>query len=473
MSVANPAFRTPRQSVVGMEGEWAKMFDPPTASPATPDLVAPTNPVPEVMLAAGLQSAVTTPHTVERQLMHGMTIPTWDGLKQMTFFTFTDANNPTAVGGTFPAATIRVPRGVIFHGHTIGSGPPPHTIHWHGIEPTAINDGVGHCSMEVGEYIYQWQPNYIGTYFYHCHRNTVQHFEFGLYGLLLIEPPDAYFASIASTNPNGTVNLNTIPIGACSDGNRRIAANVARFPEFAGFVGGDPVLGVGNGDPHAFTVPYDVEALWVVDDRDSIWSDLASSPFATFPRFGSIPGVNDQFTQNPGTGGFFAFNDYHADYWFVTGVPVPAAAGSVGIIDPAGVPPAGGGLPGGLIPAALNSGVSGTQIAVNAQVGQTILVRCLDAAYNSVLVTFPVDVVIIAYDGRALGVPPFGRYSTAFRVPAGKPIRLTTARRFDALIRATAPIRSFATVQFIDTRGQVPSQTEDVVMTARIPFVIA
>ncbi|MBI2859043.1 MAG: multicopper oxidase domain-containing protein, partial [Chloroflexi bacterium] len=267
----------------------SKMFDPPTANLATPDRVAPTNPVPEVMQAAGFQGSPIAPHTVHRQLMHSMTIPAWDGQKDIMFFTFTDPDNPSA-DGTFPAPTIRVPRGANFHGHTQGSGPPPHTIHWHGLEPTAINDGVGHCSMELGEYTYQFQPNFIGTYFYHCHRNTVQHFEFGLYGLFLVEPPDTYFASIASTNPDGTVNLNSIPIGHCRDGKRRVAANLTRFVDFPGFnmspVDAPDPDGEFLTDPHAMTVAYDVEALWAFDDRDSVWSDLAPSPFATFPRAG-------------------------------------------------------------------------------------------------------------------------------------------------------------------------------------------
>ena len=32
----------------------------------------PTNPVPEVMAAAGLQNAPSTPHTVQRDLLHGV-----------------------------------------------------------------------------------------------------------------------------------------------------------------------------------------------------------------------------------------------------------------------------------------------------------------------------------------------------------------------------------------------------------------
>ena len=61
MSFTSPAYIIPRESVVGEEAEWAKMFDPPTASPATPELLSPTNPVPEVMLAAGFRAKSPPP----------------------------------------------------------------------------------------------------------------------------------------------------------------------------------------------------------------------------------------------------------------------------------------------------------------------------------------------------------------------------------------------------------------------------
>jgi hypothetical protein len=433
------------------------------------------------MFAAGLQNLPRVIHTVNRRLMHGLSIPTWDGVKNLAFFAVGDRENPTASGGVWPGPTTRVPRGVVFHADTVGTGPAPHTIHWHGIEPTAMNDGVGHCSMEIGNYVYQFQPNQIGTYFYHCHRNTVQHFEFGLYGMLLIDPPDAFFASCATDpRPGGVVTLNGTPIGngrpepGFPNGRRRTAANLTNFPQFPGFNSNpldtpDPEAGNASlpawlkfqTDPHAMTVPYDVEAIWVPDDRDSVWSDLASSPFATFPKHGSQPGINDLFHENPGAQGFFAFNQFNADYWFVTGVPVPVRRGGTAAI-PANA----------VIPPALNSGVSGSQVPINAQVGQTVLVRCLNGAYNDITVTFPVDVVIIAWDGRSLGVPPFGQYNHPYLVPVNTPIHMSVARRFDALIRTTGSLNSFATVDFIDTHGEVEGFPKEVLATARIPINI-
>jgi hypothetical protein len=430
-----------RKSIVTNESEWVKMFDPPTASPATPERMAPTNPVPEVMQTNGLAS-VSTPHTVRRNLLQGVDVTTFDNNK-IKCYALGDPDVPLASGGNFPAATIRVPRGVIFHGNTT-TGSPPHTIHWHGIEPTPINDGVGHCSMELGQYIYQWQPNFIGSYFYHCHRNTVQHFEFGLYGLLLIDPPDAYH------DP-------TLP-GIGADGKRRTAANTSAFTQFPGF-NSSPIT---SNDDHAYTIPYDVEALWVLQGLDSIWHSAASNPKDFFPKHGNQPGTDDEFPI-----GFF--HDYNADYFFVTGVnaaPVPGVPGAIAI------------PPGLTIPPALNSAIGAnptagdpatqpSQISISARVNQTILVRCLDAAYAKAKVSFPVDVVIIAWDGRALGVPPYGRYNKAYLVRANTPIEFSTARRFDALIRPTRAINSFATAQLIQQRD-----AKTVLTTMRIPFVI-
>jgi hypothetical protein len=113
-------------------------------------------------------------------------------------------------------------------------------------------------------------------------------------------------------------------------------------------------------------------------------------------------------------------------------------------------------------------------VDVSGNVNETILIRCLNGAYNTVEVKFPVDIVIIAWDGRALGVPPFARYNHAYRVSAGTTIRLSTARRFDALIRSSIPINDFAEVKFLDTRGidKGPS-TGNLLVTARIPIVIS
>jgi FtsP/CotA-like multicopper oxidase with cupredoxin domain len=101
-------------------------------------------------------------------------------------------------GKGFPGPNLRVKEGDFFHA-TVEPSMGPHTMHWHGMEPDPRNDGVGHTSFEIGgTYTYQWQPepgrpgnpNYgaAGTYFYHCHVNTVLHAQMGMLGPLIIDP---------------------------------------------------------------------------------------------------------------------------------------------------------------------------------------------------------------------------------------------------------------------------------------------
>jgi len=131
-------------------------------------------------------------------------------------------------GGSFPSPAIRVTEGQIVHTRLTVNMMWAHTIHHHGIEPSWQNDGVGHISWDVigGTYTYQWRAAHAGTYFYHCHVNTVLHAEMGMYGGLIIDPvPDP-------NDPPGT---------------RRV------------FAGGPA---------------YDVEAIWACDEFDSRWHNL-------------------------------------------------------------------------------------------------------------------------------------------------------------------------------------------------------
>src|SRR5512143_3353067 len=103
MSVTTPAFTIPRRTVAGNENEFVKIFDPPTASPATPELLDPTNPVPEFMASNGSLGAPTTPHTVERILYKNNPHTAFDGTIISNFFTIADANGIGAAAvGAYP-----------------------------------------------------------------------------------------------------------------------------------------------------------------------------------------------------------------------------------------------------------------------------------------------------------------------------------------------------------------------------------
>jgi FtsP/CotA-like multicopper oxidase with cupredoxin domain len=125
------------------------------------------------------------------------------------------------MGGGFPSPAMRVRQGDLVHTRLQVGMMMYHTIHHHGIEPEYRSDGVGHISWDVnGQYTYQWRPAHAGTYFYHCHTNTVLHAELGMYGALIVDPPSG----------PGTV-----------------------------FDGGPA---------------YDLEAVWAVDEIDSSWHTL-------------------------------------------------------------------------------------------------------------------------------------------------------------------------------------------------------
>jgi FtsP/CotA-like multicopper oxidase with cupredoxin domain len=369
-----PPFVIPREALAAeKEAEWVKSFAPPQQGPATPDEV-----VPNVVIPLKVSS--------------GVTLTMWDGTS-VDFMTIEGPNTP---GGRFPAETLRVNRGQVVHS-PVNASFNTHTIHWHGIEPTPMNDGVGHTSFEAGNYTYQWQPNYIGSFVYHCHKNTVLHFEWGMYGVLIIDPPT---------------------------GRGRTEANVPGFPGF---------------DPATYTVPYDVEAIWVADDVDPVWHNTLGHN-----AFMASPGVDGPFTSDG------ILHDFNPKYFFMTGFNLPAPLGGS-----ASVP-------------ADHPGVDGAQVAIRAGVNQNVLVRIENAAYGRTRWRLNgLDATVIAADGRSFGVPPHGKYNAAFTQPADIFFELSTAQRWDLLIRTPASPGTFsATVEF---RHYADNQR---LFTATIPITV-
>lgn len=251
-----------------------RMLDPnlvPALGPATvPD---PENPLGPGLPILPTPDRVNPDRFFDRRGLHDavdlpLNVP---GLGAVNIWSFRDNVTGTS---TWPARSIRCVEGEVVHSR-MANRRGPHTIHHHGIEPTPMNDGVGHLTMDIGDglvYDYQWLAGEAGTYFYHCHVNTVLHFEMGMYGMLIIDPPGG---------PPST-----------DGGPGRI------------FFGND----IRN---------YDVEAIWVPDDLDRRWhaTGLPNYQRAAGIVVGEFVPINDPV--NP------RLHDFNPDVFVVSGVPAP------------------------------------------------------------------------------------------------------------------------------------------------------
>ncbi|PKN13657.1 MAG: hypothetical protein CVU69_00330 [Deltaproteobacteria bacterium HGW-Deltaproteobacteria-4] len=242
----------------------ARMFKPSLVAGLDP--TAPVFPTPDFIASPGRTFGRSGRELVVINIPGVGPVDTWS---------FRDTINNIA---TWPAPTIRLREGQLVHSE-MNNNHGPHTIHHHGIEPTAMNDGVGHLTFEVagGNYIYQWQAAEAGTYFYHCHRNTVLHFELGMYGMLIVDP--------------------AVPGAPFADGGAG-----------ATFLGDD----IAN---------YQSEAIWVADDIDSRWRALDKSAGIAAPGLVNGQPVfmawNDP--ANP------RLNDFRPDGFVVSGVAADPA----------------------------------------------------------------------------------------------------------------------------------------------------
>lgn len=94
-----------------------------------------------------------------------------------------------------PGPVIRVNKGDLVKVHFTNTHQLPHTMHFHGVHPFNM-DGNGQRTMGreqlqmPGEsYTYKWVAEDPGYYLYHCHFDTANHLDHGMYGLFVVEDP--------------------------------------------------------------------------------------------------------------------------------------------------------------------------------------------------------------------------------------------------------------------------------------------
>ena len=94
-----------------------------------------------------------------------------------------------------PGPVIRVNKGDLVRVHFTNTHTLPHTMHFHGVHPFNM-DGNGQRTMGreqlqmPGEsYTYEWVAEDPGYYLYHCHFDTANHIDHGMYGLFIVEDP--------------------------------------------------------------------------------------------------------------------------------------------------------------------------------------------------------------------------------------------------------------------------------------------
>jgi FtsP/CotA-like multicopper oxidase with cupredoxin domain len=145
------------------------------------------------------------PHEILRDFDPGTTSRTADGrtLREWTLIA-SEQEIEIAPGvrftawtynGRIPGPTLRATEGDRLKITFINGGRHPHTIHFHGIHPAAMDGVAGIGDGEIapgGRTVYEFDAAPFGLQLYHCHvRPLAEHIAKGLYGTLVIDPRDA------------------------------------------------------------------------------------------------------------------------------------------------------------------------------------------------------------------------------------------------------------------------------------------
>ena len=95
--------------------------------------------------------------------------------------------------GQVPGPTIRATEGDRVRVNFLNQGSHPHTIHFHGWHPPAMDGSRPDQQVLPGErFVYEFDAEPFGVHLYHCHAVPLKrHVHKGLYGVFIVDPRDA------------------------------------------------------------------------------------------------------------------------------------------------------------------------------------------------------------------------------------------------------------------------------------------
>ena len=94
--------------------------------------------------------------------------------------------------GRVPGPTLRCREGELLRVRFVNGSQHPHTIHFHGLHPAAMDGvpGIGAGLIPTnGETTYEFNAEPFGVHLYHCHAGPLaEHIARGLYGAFIVDP---------------------------------------------------------------------------------------------------------------------------------------------------------------------------------------------------------------------------------------------------------------------------------------------
>lgn len=92
--------------------------------------------------------------------------------------------------GEVPGPTIRATEGDRLRIRFVNQGTHPHTIHFHGWHPPAMDGSMpSHQVVPGGTFVYEFDADPVGLHLYHCHAVPLKrHIHKGLYGAFIVDP---------------------------------------------------------------------------------------------------------------------------------------------------------------------------------------------------------------------------------------------------------------------------------------------